>query len=355
MKSVHNQYVTWIIYTTLFTVIALVLFASITIYIDPLFHYHKPLENYEYPIRTERYQNDGITQHFEYDSIITGTSMSENFKTSEADKMFHANFIKVCFSGGRFKEIDDNLRRAYDADKNIKYVIRSLDYSSLVSDKDAYKEGEYPVYLYNNNPFDDINYILNKSILLNYTMNVVEYTKAGNQTTTFDDYANWNDRYTFGADTVLTYTLGEKSNTKQTITDEDRTRILENIRQNIIDLADAHPETIFYLFFPPYSICEWDRMNNAGQVDWRIDAEQIAIEELVKHPNIKLFSFSTNFELVCNLDNYKDWGHYGEWVNSQILEWMQDDEYLITEQNYMEYIKTIREFYNSYDYDSLRE
>ena len=142
MKSTQKQYITWIIYTTLFTVIALVLFAPITIYIDPLFHYHKPLTNYEYPISNERYQNDGITRHFEYDSIITGTSMAQNFKTSEADQMFHANFIKVCFSGGRFKEIKDNLRRAYDADKNIKYVIASLDNNSLVVDKDAYKEGE---------------------------------------------------------------------------------------------------------------------------------------------------------------------------------------------------------------------
>lgn len=356
MKNVQKPYIAWIIYTTLFTIIALALFASITIYIDPLFHYHKPLVNYEYPINNERYQNDGITQHFEYDGIITGTSMSENFKTSEADKMFHVSFIKVCFSGGRLKEINDILRRAYDADKSIKYVIESLDYYALVLDKDAYKEGEYPVYLYNNNPFDDINYILNKSILLNYTINVIEYTKAGNQTTNFDNYTNWNDCFTYGSDTVLTtYTLGEKSNTKQAITDEDRTRILENIRQNITDLADAHPETIFYLFFPPYSICYWDRMDNAGQIDWRIDAEQIVIEEIVKHPNIKLFSFNTNFELICNLDNYKDWGHYGEWVNSQILEWMRDDEYLITEHNYKEYIETIREFYNSYEYDSLRE
>lgn len=356
MKDEQKPYVTWITYTTLFTVIALVLFASITIYIDPLFHYHKPLRNYEYPINNERYQNDGIARHFEYDSIITGTSMAENFKTSEADRMFHANFIKVCFSGGRFKELNDNLQRAYDADKNIKYVIESLDYSSLVSDKDAYKEGEYPVYLYNNNPFDDINYILNKSILLNYTMNVVEYTKAGNQTTNFDDYANWNDHFTFGADTVLTtYTLKERTKTKQIMSEEDHTRILENIRQNITDLADAHPETIFYLFFPPYSICDWDRMNNVGQIDWRIDAEQIAIEEIIKHPNIKLFSFNTNFELVCNLDNYKDCGHYGEWVNSQILEWMRNDEYLITEHNYKVYIETIREFYNSYEYDLLRE
>ena len=251
-KNTQEQYMTWIIYTILPIIIALALSALITIYIDPVFHYHKPLKNYEYPINDERHQNDGITRHFEYDSIITGTSMSENFKTSEADEMFHANFIKVCFSGGYFKEINDNLQKAFNTHKNVKYIIRSLDYSYLIADKNASAKYDYPTYLYNKNPFDDVNYIFNKSILLTQTMKVVEYTKEGKQTTSFDEYANWNDHYTFGADTVLaTYTLKEKAKTKQTISNEDCIMILENIRQNVTDLADAHPETTFYLFFPP--------------------------------------------------------------------------------------------------------
>lgn len=129
--------------------------------------------------------------------------------------------------------------------------------------------------------------------------------------------------------------------------------VIGNIRQNVTDLADEHPETTFYLFFPPYSICYWDVLDNNGEVDWRIDAEEAAIEELLKHPNIRLYSFCSNFDLVCNLDNYKDAGHYGEWVNSWMLEWMQDDRYLLTKQNYREYLDTIRDFYGSYDYSSL--
>ena len=73
-------YKIWLAGTLVITITALALLASITIYIDPLFHYHAPLKNYEYPINNERYQNDGITRHFTYDGIITGTSMTENFK-----------------------------------------------------------------------------------------------------------------------------------------------------------------------------------------------------------------------------------------------------------------------------------
>lgn len=356
--TTNKTYKIWIISTLILMLVAFISFASITIYIDPVFHYHAPLTKYEYPLNDWLYQNDGIMRNFEYDSIITGSSMTANFMTSEADQTFNANFIKVPFFGGLYKEVNDNLLRAYNAyGKNIKYVIRSLDYSCLVQDKDAYRDYvEYPTYLYNENPFDDVNYVLNKSILFYRTRPVIQYTRDGNRTTSFDIYTNWNSDYTFGAEAVLnTYTLKEPASTHQKLTETERIIVLENIRQNVTDLADEHPETTFYLFFPPYSICYWDVLNNDGKIDWHIEAEQIAIEEILKHPNIRLFSFCNNFELVCNLDNYYDQAHYGEQINSQILEWMYNEEYLLTEENYLVYIDIIKQFYTSYDYNSLRE
>ena len=347
----------WIISTLALTMIAFVFFAAATVYIDPLFHYHGPLEQYEYPLNDPRYQNDGITRNFDYDSIITGTSMTENFRVSEANQLFGADFIKVPFSGGNYKEINDNLARGYDAGKKIRYVIRCLDYSRLVQDKDIVREDMvYPVYLYNSNLFDDVNYVLNKSVLLNRTWDVIRYTASGNKTTDFDTYTNWNAGYVFGEKEVLdSYVLGEKAQEMQVLTERERQMVVENIRQNVTDLAYAHPETTFYLFFPPYSICYWDVLKNDGQIDWRIDAEEAAIREMVQCPNIKLYSFCNNFELICNLDNYKDQAHYGEWVNSRMLEWMYEGEYLLTEENYKEYLDEIREFYHSYPYDSLHE
>lgn len=356
-KTGELQCKIWIVSTVAFAMIILILFASVTIYIDPLFHYHEPLDKYSYPLNNERYQNDGITRNFEYESIITGTSMAENFKKSEADKILGSDFIKVPFSGGSYKEINENLKRAYASGKDIKYIIRCLDYSLLINDKDSYREDvEYPVYLYNDNLFDDVNYVWNKSILFGSTRSVVRYTREGAETTSFDDYANWNSAYTFGAETVLgTYTLENMAGSEKMFSQEEREMVLGNIKQNVTSLADEHPETTFYYFFPPYSICYWDSLKNNGQVNWRIDAEEAAIKEILKHPNIRLYSFCSNFELVCNLDNYKDQAHYGEWVNSLILEWMYDDKGRLTTDNYQKYIKIVRKFYNSYDYSSLHK
>lgn len=344
----------WIAATLGLTVAILFGLAAVTIYIDPLFHYHAPLKKYEYPLNSEeRYQNDGITRHFEYNGLITGTSMTQNFKTSEAEALFGVPFVKVPFSGATYKEINNNLKRGFEAGKKIDYVIRGLYYGDLSSDKDAMRDYGYPTYLYDNNIFNDVYYVFNKAILFNRTMWVPRYTNSGMKTTSFDEYVNWNALVTFGGDSLLNYTLPPAAETPVVLTEEDRQGARENIRQNITDLADEHPETTFYLFFTPFSICFWDIEKNAGKVDLWIDYEEVAIEEMLKHPNIRLFCFFTNFEMICDLNNYKDSQHYGEWINSWMLEQMYNGNYLLTEDNYQEHLAVMREFYNSYDYASL--
>lgn len=358
MKKIRNisKDTLWIIATLILIFIPFFIFASVTIYLDPFFHYHAPLKNYEYFLNNQRYQNDGIIRHFEYDSIITGTSMTENFMTSEADQIYDADFIKTPYSGGLYKEINSCIQKAYDSGKELKYVIRCLDYTMLIKDKNEYRhDAQYPTYLYNENLFDDVNYILNKSVFFDYDLGIIDYTRNGNKTTSFDTYSNWSKKYTYGAESVLaSYTLNEPQQ-PQKLTRKEQRLVIGNIRQNVTDLANEHPETTFYIFFPPYSIGYWDMAKNNGTMNKIISAERLAIKELLKCPNIKPYSFCNNFELVCNLDNYKDDVHYGEWINSQILEWMHKGEYLLTEDNYQKYIKTKRKFYNSYDYHSLHE
>ncbi|HIZ47932.1 MAG TPA: hypothetical protein H9810_04340, partial [Candidatus Gemmiger excrementavium] len=72
-------------------------------------------------------------------------------------------------------------------------------------------------------------------------------------------------------------------------------------------------------------------------------------------PNIRLYSFNANFDLICDLDNYKDYEHYGEWINSWMLEQMAADNYRLTEDNYQSYLKEVRDFYTTYDYPALNE
>jgi len=342
-------------------------FGGITAYIDPVFHYHEPLEHFEYPLDDERYQNDGIVRHFNYNAIITGTSMTENFKTSECDELFGQGdeiiSIKVPFAGAPYKEVNENLLRAFDANPNIKLIIRGLDYSGIFEDKDAIWHGvedygyQFPYYLTNDNLADDVNYLLNKEILLQKTAGVVGYTRRGKTTTTFDEYKYWSDDYPYGKEAVLgNCALGTGGNeNERRISEEEVRRVQANIKQNVTDLVDAHPDVDFYIFFPPYSICYWDGLNQAGLINWYIDGEKCVVEELLKYPNIRLYSFNKEYEIICDLDNYRDKYHYGGWVNTKILQWMSQDEDRLTDENFENYIEEIRDFYQRYNYQVLHD
>ncbi len=342
----------WIAATLGIALAALIMIAAETIRVDPLFHYHAPRSDLAYPLQDERYINDGISRHFSYDSVITGTSMTQNFKVSQAEELFGGKWIKIPYAGAMFKEVNDALGRIYHRGGKLSYVVRGLDYDKLIWEKDALSY-ECPEYLYNDTYFDDIAYLLNKEMFLSKVCKVYEQTETLGISNNLDDYANWSDDYTYGKEEVLKTYLHPEPAANPNLTEEEQIMVRENIRQNVAELAAAHPETEFYLFFTPYSICYWDELQTAGAIERHLGAEKITIEELVGYANVHLYSFSNCFDLVCDLDNYKDTHHYGEWVNEWILEQMQSETYRLTEDNYMAYLESIREFYQNYDYAAL--
>ena len=353
MKKISSKIYWWITCVCIVGMLAAI--SMVTIMLDPYFHYHKPASGLSYTLYNERYQNDGISRNFEYDTIITGSSMTQNFKTSECDEIFGVQSIKVPFSGATYKEINDNLKRAFESDHSIKYVIRCLDYSRLVQPADSMNESvDFPEYMTNDNLFDDVHYFLNKTIIYDDTLKMIFNMVFGKESTSFDEYSNTTRLFTFGKESVLeSYSLGEKVELSRELTDEEASMIRENIRKNVVELAKEQPETTFYLFFPPYSICYWDELNQNNEVNWRIQAEKAAIEEMLDTPNIKLFSFCDNAEMVCDLENYKDQAHYGEWINSEILQWLINEDGMITKDNYLQYIENIEKMYTSYNYEAL--
>lgn len=281
--------------------------------------------------------------------------MCENFMSSEFDALFTANSIKVCFSGASYREIDECLETAIGTHPNIKSVLRALDYSWLVKDKNAMHYHTRPDYLYDNTVLNDGEYLFNDDVIKE-CLSTLWSTRKGKAMTTFDEYSNWNDQYTYGKEAVLaTYTRDPSTHETVMLSDEEREMIRGNIRQNVTSLAADHPGITFYLFFPPYSICYWDEMNQAGKISWQIEAEKIAIEELLKYDNIKLFSFNSNHDLICDLNNYKDQAHYREEINSMILAWIKEGKFEITAENYNQYLDGMDAFFSTYDYDAIHE
>lgn len=329
--------------------------------VDPFFHYHKPdTERYYYALNNERSQNDGISKRFDYNMLITGTSMIQNFKTTEANEIWAeecANAIKVPYAGASYKEINDNLVRALENNTNLRIIIRGLDISRFLDSKDEmrFELDYYPTYLYDDIIWNDVEYLFNRDVIFDrvYSMRT-ETVETGIMS--FDEYSNWMSGYTFGAETVMELnggasdiTIGEPMH----LTEQEKEQVLENIDQNVTSLAMRYPDVDFYYFFTPYSIAYWGEQVQNGSIYRQIEAERLVIEEILKCDNIKLYSFNNRTDITTDLNNYKDSAHYGEWINSLMLRWMHEGECLLTEENYEAYLEVELAFYTSYDYGCL--
>lgn len=334
------------IFGLLFTI---VIFSLITIFIDPYFHFHKPFSFISYRLYDERYMNDGISRHFDFDAMITGTSISQNFKTSELDALFGTKSVKETFSGSGYKEQSENIMRAIKYNSNLETVFWGLDYNGLLRDSDWKRYDEYPTYLYDNNIFNDVAYLLNKSIMYHGTLLNIYMTLTNQASTSFDEYSYWEDDY---KDAYFTR-ASQIDPMKPSLSNDQRKIVCDTINQNVVAVAKQNPNVTFYIFLPPCSINYFDNIYAQGDTIIHLDAEQQAIELMLQCENIKLFSFTNNHEIINNLDNYHDGIHYNAKINSLLLKYMVNDEYRITKENYQAHIANAKDYYLNFDYDSV--
>lgn len=338
------------------TIIAILLLVMIlTIYIDPYFQYHAPLDNYTYTINMPRYQNHGILRHFEYDAMITGNSLTECFKASELEELFQVKAVKTAYGAGNYKEIDHAVRTAINHNEELKMVVRGLDLQGLMNDKDSETTEAYiPYFLYDDFVWNDIEYLFNRDVFFDYTMSIL-ITNGTNGITDFDEYSNWSETASFGPKVIGSgkYVRGGTKGEEVSMTEEDYIRISENIMQNVVNVVHENPNVEFYYFIPPYSILYWENSYSTGTIDIMIEAQRMLIEALLPYDNCKLFTYNDQYAIITNLYNYRDTIHYTGDINSYMLQAMAVNEGILTADNYEEYLVNTQEFYKNYDYDRL--
>ena len=344
----------WAVVWILLTLALFALIAAVVCAVDPYFHYHAPVtDRWYYELNNERYQNDGILHHFDYDSVIIGNSMSHNFKTSEMNELFGVNAVKTTFSGGDYSEMHDYLELALHLHPDLKMVLRSLDGVKLMLDRmEGTLDDPTYSYLFDKNPVNDVKYLLNRDVVFGRVLPMI--VREGNPPgiTSFDEYSSW--QFVSGINQVTVDGVHTKESHEPVhLTAEQKETIYRNITQNITSLAEEYPDTQFYCFFAPYSILWWQYLAEEGTIYQRVEAEEYAAQLMLEYNNIHLFCFSCRTDIISDLNNYIDTMHYGAWVNSLMLRWMADGQYELTKENLHNYMQKELEVYLNYDYVGL--
>ena len=320
----------WCIWTVFSSLAILIVIAGAIAIVDPFFHYHKPLEQLSYRLGNQSYINPGIVRHFEYDSLIAGTSMTENFKTSYFKEVLGVNAVKVPYSGGRSQNMSIIIDMALKSNPYLKTVYFGLDLSMLKHDIEETRN-PLPYYLYDAELSNDINYLLNKDILLERVAVNLLMTIKGEGSTTFDEYSYWHDTSTFSQYTAMEVYKNIRNDGSSGISLNEALNIADdNLRENILPLIEEYPDVKFVIFYPPYSILFWHR--NYAEHDLSI--LEHSIKTLISYENVELFLFQNKADLVTNLYNYRDTRHYNADINMYMVDCFKNGVHRLSPENY---------------------
>ncbi len=350
MKASSNQTPNYKKHCILFTALsslALLAAATLVIAADPFFQYHKPINGLYYLIDNKLSQNPGLAIHFEYDSIITGSSMTVNFDTKLFDEKLGLNTIKLSYDGAYPKDIDTILSLVKKSPNEIRAVFLSIDILNYRAEPGitAY---ELPAYLYSDTVLDDIPYLLNKEVILDY---IVRPQIEREGTPLNEAYWSWIYMW-YGKDIVFqTYEAPsdlQPALPKDAFTD----RVAANLEAYILPHIESMPDTEFTFFFPPYSVLYWYNRYADGSLEAELAAEKRVIETLLAYPNVKIYYFQDNFDYITNFDNYCDYTHYRHEMNDYMTECFADDSCRLSLENYNDVIDNMLAWTQNCDYQS---
>lgn len=309
----------------------LLLIIAVVVLFDPFYQYHKPLPGLKSVLTDKEYQCVGTLRNFDYDSLIVGSSVCENYNNHWFDEGFDCTAIKAIRSYGATADLCYLLDVAYQ-NQDLKYVFYNIDPSSLSADTETtYESAGCPMYLYDTFYLNDYPYVLNKDILLEKIPHMLAFSVKSD----YDegDSYNWAQWKYFSAE--LATGLYDRLSTVSPMYEE--TYYEEKLAGNIALLTKqvtSHPETTFKFFFSPYSMLWWDNIYRSGERDSYLYNEKQAIAALLEYDNVEIYYYQGEEEIITNLDNYMDTIHFSKDINQFICEKMIAGEGRLTKENY---------------------
>ena len=287
--------------------------ALLTAAVDPFFHYHAPLRGFPYVVDNEQTQNPGMAWHLNYDSVITGSSMTLNFNTNDFLELMGLHTIKLCSNGAYPYDIRRVLETVFDPSTparradDVKKVFIAVDASTYTADTNTSKY-PYPEYLYDHNPLNDIGYLLNKDVLLQYILRPLAEQEPTDLAMVYA--TTWQTEEYFNDLWVLRGYIPPEEVKDTVPADAFLERTERNLRENILPFVEDHPKTQFCFFFPPYSILYWDMVCRENHLDATMAQYEYIAESLLAYDNVQVFYFQNEEEMITDLNNYADYEHY---------------------------------------------
>lgn len=347
---------TWSLAVIGITWFLIMLVVGVNYVIDPLQFYRKAFYAPDYSDQ-QRYQNPGLAKNYDYDTVIIGSSMSENHIPSYVNQKLDVKTLKLSIMGSSIKEQQMIATLAIKTGK-VKNMIWVIDYFGLRGDPDRVREdyGPFPYHLYDKNPLNDMKYLLNIDTLdqVFHVMKVFAGIEE-RKNPELDKLNTWSDKYSYNRELVLRdwekWSKGGPVNSGE----YELVNVKQNIDQNILSVVKKYPEVNFYLYYPPYSILQhrfyYDK--NPVLFDNELKSKRYIFEQVGELPNVKIFDFQDEKKWTFELNNYKDLAHHNGRLNLLIIDAIAKDKYRVKKNNLEEGLNSLKRQVETLDISKL--
>lgn len=311
----------WVLSVLLALLLLCLASAAVVYTVDPYQYYRSMEAGIPASASTmQAYYNIGFARHYAYDTLMTGSSTTENFRSSQVDALFGGQALNLPFRAGTFSMYAKLLGPAF-ATHALRRVFISLDLYALAADADD-TSMVVPDYLYDDNPFSDVYYLLSFDTL---EQCYLQMATAGTQDATtgqLDTLYAWEDYVTFSQVQVLENYRGlHRAKAEEPMPAQgDEAEMEANLQRHLEPFFQAHPETEFILFFPPYHQLHWFSYQNSGALDRMLYHRWYYTQRLLAYENVRLFDFAVREDWVTDWDRYADMSHFDAEINREMLE-----------------------------------
>ncbi len=317
--------------------------AAFNAWVDPFQQYRAATPGTaSYPRALQRYINPGLAKNADYNFVITGSSLMENFSLNDVNQRCGMKSINLATSAISAFEQRKILETAL-THRNVKRVLMTLDYNSfaVAPDKSLPEITDaLPLYLYDRNPFNDVRYVLSRDVT-HRSFAKLRGAHAGDG----DQAWRWDHETTFGRKKALTGIDAANINKNFKQGQRNLTSMLASFDENMIGLIAANPNTEFNVVFPPYSIVVWADFEQRDQVNVSLEFKREVFQRLAHFPNARVFDMQWDARITHNLDLYTDIYHFHPSVNLQMLSLLcaNESQFQMTEASTPAFIARLRE------------
>lgn len=319
--------------------------------VDPFQHFRKAgFYRVSYDNDKARYIIGGLIKNYEYDCIVTGTSMVQNIVKNEVDSILKTDSLKVPLAGGTAHEF--NLLMSYAIkQKKAKTIIYGLDIFSFSGTPSKFhRVSNFPVYLYEDGLIDDFKYLSDIRNLLYQSARILYANSTGSRSTDLNEAFSWHANLEFSKKQVLKEWESRKENFNTDYKSENYKfdTLKKSFDFNLLSLVQNNPKMHFIVFFPPYSILAWKDIEEKGWLEDAFMFKKYIFESTKELKNIKIYDFQSEKDITHSLDSYTDLTHYSHSINSFIIQSLTNDKYLLTDSNIDFYLNNLRNQVNKY-------